>query len=87
MWFVVDASLLDVLLNLLIMGALHVVVVRSLLRRDAVLFAMTALPVGLLAFHALTTAPVNEPRHTLMTVGLAVAGPLAARLRSAPTGS
>lgn len=86
-WFVVDASPLDVLLNLIIMGALHVVVVRSLLRRDAVLFAMTALPVGLLAFHALTTAPVNEPRHTLMTIGLAVAGPLAARLRIAPTGS
>ena len=86
-WFVIDSSPLDLLLNLIIIGALHVVIVASLVRHDAALFALSALPIGLLAFHALATAPVNEPRHMLMMVGLTTAGPLVARLRGFPTES
>jgi hypothetical protein len=70
-WFVVDGSWFDVFVNLVLMAALHFVALQALLRREAVWFALSALPIGLLAFHALVTAPVNEPRHTLMTIGVA----------------
>lgn len=85
-WFVENAGLFDVVVNLVLMGALHVVMVSSLLERDARLFAMSALPVGLLAFHALATHPVNEVRHTLMTVGLTVVAVLTERRQASADG-
>lgn len=83
-WFVEDASILDVLINFLFMAAVHIIAVHSLLRGRATDFALSALPVGLLAFEALTTGPMNEPRRTLWMVALIVVAVLVPALRKRP---
>lgn len=61
-WVFIQRTVVDAAINLIALGGLHVALVMALWRRRADLFALSALPIGMMAFHALTIAPANETR-------------------------
>lgn len=61
-WVFMQQSVFDALVNLVAFGGLHVALMLGLVRRRDDLFALSALPIGMMAFHALTLGPVNLTR-------------------------
>lgn len=75
-WVFMRRSVVDAAVNLLVFGGLHVALAVSLWQRRPDLFAVSALPLGMMAFHALTIAPVNLTRFGRMNAPVVALGTL-----------